>query len=90
MSYMIQITDEKKEKLSEGLEKMLHIGGMLMQCVEGLENDDEEQKHGMRGGYRRGMRGGYRMHDEDESYDDYEPSMGMRRGGRRSRYDGEW
>lgn len=92
---MIQISDEKKEKLSEGLEKMLHIGGMLMQCVEGLEEEDEEQGAGMRSGYRRGgMRGGYRrggMRDEEDYYREQEPSMGgMHRGGRRSRYDNEW
>lgn len=92
---VIQITDEKKEKLSEGLEKMLHIGGKLMQCVESLEeeDDDEEQGEGMRSGYRRGMRGGYRrggMRNEDEYYGEAEPPMGMRRGGRRSRYEGEW
>ena len=101
MAYMIQITEDKKEKLSKGLEKMIHIGGMLMQCVEGLdEEDDNMQATGMRGGYRGdyrgdyrgGMRGGYRggMRNEDEFSGEPEYGLGMRRGGRRSRYDSEW
>ena len=95
---MIQITENKKEKLSEGLEKMLHIGGMLMQCVENLEEEEDDEDYesgsGMRGGYRRGgMRGGYRrggMRNEDEYYGEAEQDMPRRRGGKRSRYEGEW
>ena len=82
---MIQITEEKAEKLSEGIGKMMRIGGKLMECLEDI--GDEESGMGMRSGYRRG---GMRHHDDD--YDD-EPT-GMRRGGMRSgyrsRYDTEY
>lgn len=73
MAYMIQISEDKKEKLSEMCEKMLHYGGKMMQCLESLDEggdmgfrDDEDEEdwresgqreNGMRYGMRRGMRG---------------------------------
>ena len=45
---MIQISEEKKEKLSEMCEKMLHYGGKMMQCLESL---DEGSEMGMREPY---------------------------------------
>lgn len=93
---MIQISEEKKENLTEMCEKMLHYGGKMMQCLESLEDGDEAEegrwmRHGMRDGHRSGMRrgsmrGGYRNEEYPEDYE----GMGTRRGGRRSRYDGEW
>lgn len=73
---MIQITEEKKEKMSELCEKMLRIGGKLMQCLENMEDSSEM-----------GMREPY----EDDEYDDSRHDrMGMRRGrdsrGRYTRY----
>lgn len=82
---MIQITEEKKEKLSEMCDKMLHYGGKMMQCLESLDEDgeemgmreypDDEDMGYRRGGGRMGMRG---------------DSMGYRRGrdsmGRYARY----
>lgn len=63
MAYMIQITEEKKEKLSEMCEKMLHYGGKMMQCLESLDDDremgmrDEEDYYGHRYGMRQGVKG---------------------------------
>lgn len=88
---MIQITEEKKEKLTDMCEKMLHYGGKIMQCLESLDDEeceaemgmrdpyDDEEEMGMRG--RMGMRGGMGHR---------EGGMGYRRGrdsmGRYSRY----
>ena len=40
--FMFQITEEKKEKLTDMCNKMLHYGGKIMQCLESLEEGDEE------------------------------------------------
>lgn len=83
MAYMIQITEEKKEKLSELCNKVLRYGGKMMQCLESLDEEDEEI----------GMR-----QWEDDDYDEdmgmrdggTRGRMNMRRGrvgtGRYSRY----
>ena len=65
---MIQITEEKKEKLTNMCEKMLHYGGKIMQCLESLDDEEGEAEMGMRDPYddeeemgmrgRMGMRGG--------------------------------
>lgn len=78
---MIEITEGKREKMSEHAEKMLRHAGKLMQCIEEL-------------GERDGM--GERYEDwEDDDDDDEEDfgrrgDMGRRRGvkytGRYSRY----
>lgn len=83
---VIKITEDKKEKLSEYVEKMLKYGGKAMQCIEELgeegygERDDDDweddDEMGMRGGYRGG--GGY-GNREDGGY-------GMRRSRRTGRY----
>jgi hypothetical protein len=72
MGYMIEITEHKKEKLSEHIENALHEMGRAMQCVETLG----EHEYGHRDSY--GMRGSYGMRDEWEDDD-----MGERRGRRR-------
>ena len=91
MGYMIEISESKKEKLSEHIEKALHEMGKAMACVEQFGGE-----YGQRGGsygnryddmgyrhedeeMRMGMRGrmGYReMEDDDEDF-------GERRGRRR-------
>ena len=72
MGYMIEITEHKKEKLSEHIENALHEMGRAMQCVETLG----EHEYGQRDRY--GMRGSYGMREEWEDDD-----MGERRGRRR-------
>lgn len=80
--YMIEISESKKQKLSEHIEKALHEMGKAMACVEQLgggyggryEEMGERSRYGSRGGYT-----GYR--DEEEWEDD---DIGERRGrGRR-------
>lgn len=87
---MIRITEEKKEKLGEHVEKILSTAGKLMQCVEALDDESEDDyEMGERRGYggRIGMRGDY---DDDMGYRDRWEAYGDRRGvrgtGRYSRY----
>lgn len=76
---MMQITQEKKDKMSDYIEKILHYAGKMMQCVEEL--DDSEGEMGERSSYRHmGMR-------DQDMYEPYEENeygnrgrMGYRRG----------
>lgn len=78
---MIEITERKREKMSEHAEKMLRHAGKLMQCIEEL-------------GEREGMGERYDDDWDDEDDDDdfgrRDEDMGRRRGvkytGRYSRY----
>lgn len=87
MGYMIEISESKKEKLSEHIEKALHELGKAMACVEQFGGE-----YGQRGGSYgnryddMGMRGRYGMRD-DEDWDEDE-MMGERR--RRSRRTGRY
>ena len=77
MGFMIEISESKKEKLSEHIENALHEMGKAMACVE---------QFGGEYGSRYGERGGYGMRD-DEDWDEDE-MMGERR--RRSRRTGRY
>lgn len=82
---MFVIEDRKKEKISRGLNKMLHIGGMLMQCVENMEEADEDMEEEY--GY------GERDYDEDIDpvtfeRDTYGNRMAMRGGMGMREFDG--
>lgn len=57
MGYIIEITEDKVESLSEHLEKGLRHIGKAMQCVDGLYEHSE--RFGERGYGRYGNRGGY-------------------------------
>lgn len=87
MGYMIEISESKKEKLSEHIEKALHELGKAMACVEQFGGE-----YGQRGGSYgnryddMGMRGRYGMRD-DEDWDEDE-MMGERR--HRSRRTGRY
>ena len=87
MGYIIEISEQKKEKLSEHIEKALHEMGKAMSCVEQLGGE-----YGQRGGSYgnryddMGERGRYGMRD-DEDWDEDE-MMGERR--RRSRRTGRY
>ena len=84
---VITIDEGKKEKMSEYAEKMLKYGGKLMQCIESL-NEDEDERMGERYGERMGRGGNYGARygerygerDDDEMEDDED--LGMRGGGR--------
>ena len=91
MGYIIEITEDKVESLSEHLEKGLRHIGKAMQCVEGL--CEQSERFGERGYGRYGNRGGYgggsgnsvygnRMgyREEDEDWDEDDDRMGERRG----------
>lgn len=92
MGYMIEISESKKEKLSEHIEKALHEMGKAMAICEqfgsmgerGGSYSNRYDDMGNRGGY--GSRGGYGMRD-DEDWDEDE-MMGERR--RRSRRTGRY
>lgn len=87
MGYLIEISEQKKEKLSEHIEKALHELGKAMACVEQFGGE-----YGQRGGSYgnryddMGERGRYGMRD-DEDWDENE-MMGERR--RRSRRTGRY
>ena len=91
MTY-IEISESKKEKLSEHIEKALHEMGKAMAICEQFGSMGERDGSygnryddmGERGRY--GMRGGYGMRD-DEDWDEDE-MMGERR--RRSRRTGRY
>lgn len=97
--YMVKITEDKLEGLSEHIEQGLRHLGKAMQCVDSwMEEggfghrdnygmrDDEEMKRYDNYGSRYGMRSSMRYRD-DEDWDDmgerYMDEMGERRGRRR-------
>ena len=70
---IIKITENKKEKLSDYAEKALKNMGKLMQCIEDLDEEDDDmgermedwedddmgERGGYGGNYGGGSRGGY-------------------------------
>lgn len=42
---VIEITEEKAQKMSDLVEEMLTIGGKLMTCVSQLKDDDDEANY---------------------------------------------
>jgi hypothetical protein len=94
MGYMIEISESKKEKLSEHIEKALHEMGKAMACVENFGSMGERMGDGRYGNRydemgergRYGMRGGYGMRDDEDWEDD--DMMGERR--RRNRRTGRY
>lgn len=95
MSYMIEINEDKFDKMAEYTEKMLKYGGKLMSCLSevgedygisfrgGMNYRDEEEYSRFMMGNRRGYNNrGYNERDDDEWE---EGEMSERRGGRRRR-----
>lgn len=76
---MIEITSEKKHKMSELVEESLKNLGKLMNCIEHLEShkedyedDDGEEfsmKHGRYGSMSKHRR--YKDDDDDKDYHEY-------------------
>lgn len=78
MGYMIEITENKLEKIGEYVEDMLWAGGELMHCIEKMK----EGHHGMgeRGGrYSMGSRMNYREHDDWDDEREHDDMMERRR-----------
>lgn len=82
MGYIIEITEDKHEKLSENMEKVLKYGGKVMQCIEEMKEESMGHRGGSMGrrygdmGERDnyGNRGGYGRRDDDD-----DDPMGERR-----------
>ena len=72
--YIIKISKDKFDHITEAAEQMLRYGGKIMQCLEGLK---EEEGFGERDGY--GQRG-YGMRDDMNYRYPVEDEMGMRGG----------
>lgn len=100
MSYMIEINEDKFDKMAEYTEKMLKYGGKLMSCLSevgedygisfrgGMNYRDEEEYSRSMMGNRRGYNNrGYNERDDDEWE---EGEMSERRGGRRRRSNGRY
>lgn len=100
MSYMIEIKEDKFDKMAEYTEKMLKYGGKLMSCLSevgedygisfrgGMNYRDEEEYSRSMMGNRRGYNNrGYNERD-DEDWEEGE--MSERRGGRRRRSNGRY
>ena len=93
MTY-IEISESKKEKLSEHIENALHEMGKAMACVENFGSMGERMGEGRYGNRYGGGDMGYR-HDDDEmrmgmrgrmgyrDMDDEDEDFGERRGRRR-------
>lgn len=84
---VIEITEDKREKLSHNVEKALKYMGKVMQCVESLEDDDMGYRENDDYGYRGRMVERYpmgRRHERDDWNED--DDMGERRRDSRGRY----
>ena len=74
---VLEISESKKEKMAEHIEKALHEMGKLMSCIENLD-----------GGYGDRYEYGDRYGDRYDDMDDERHEMGERR--RRSRRTGRY
>ena len=76
MGYMVQISEDKRNKMSELCEKMLSAGGKLMQCLEDLDGN---------------QRGGDRDDWDDNEYEE-EEDYGRygRTGARKQKHSGRY
>ena len=94
--YMIEITENKINKLSEHVEESLRHMGKAMQCIDSWMEDSEMRHrggYGMRDDYSHyGSHGGYgsrygggTMRYRDDEWEDEEEMMGERRRRRDSR-----
>lgn len=92
---VIEITEDKREKLSHNVEKALKYMGKVMQCIDTLDDDEEiGYRENESRGYRGGMgnrepmgrrRGGGSMGERDDEWED-DDDMGERRRDSRGRY----
>lgn len=71
--YMIEISEDKVNNLSENVEKALNCMGKVMHCIEALkEDEDDSNVSNYRTGYREDEYPRHRTHrrydEEDERY----------------------
>ena len=100
MSYMIEITEKKYEKLSDHIEESLRHLGKAMSCISeigepygfGYRDEYEDSEHKDKQHYSRSMMGsrgryGYMGYKDDEwDEDEYGERRGRRRRDSRGRY----
>lgn len=90
---MIEITENKVEKLSEHIEQGLRHLGKAMSCVEEWMDEKgmgERRGYGNRSNYGSRYGGSSMGYKEDDDWDDDDEMMGERRGGRRRRSNGRY
>lgn len=72
--YMIQITEDKFDKLAENAEKMLRYGGKVMSCIDSLQQSsgrmNERYPIPDYRGRSRGSRSNMRQYDDYERHHD--------------------
>ena len=78
MGYIIEITEDKFDELSENVEKMLRYGGKVMSCIDGMRRERMGERMPMPD-YRDDWR------NEREERDDWREND-RRYSGRRGRY----
>ena len=84
---MIEISEHKKEKLSEHIEKALHEMGKAMACVEQFGSMGERGgSYGNRYDGSYGSRGGSMGYRDEEEWDDDDMVERRRRSRRTGRY----
>lgn len=70
--YVIEVSEDKVSHLADTVGKMLHYGGMAMECIEEMRQGNSrmgfrDEEYGR--GYGRGR---YNMRDEDMRHEDYD------------------
>ena len=86
MGYMIEITEDKFDKMAEYTEKMLKYGGKLMSCLSDMGeeygmNYRENEDYG-----RYGRRSGMNYRDDEWDEDEMSERRGRRRRDSMGRY----
>ena len=86
MGYMIEITEDKFDKMAEYTEKMLKYGGKLMSCLSdmGEEYGMNYREHEDFGRY--GKRGGMNYRDDEWDEDEMSERRSRRRRDSMGRY----
>lgn len=79
---MIQITEEKYDCMKEKCQQMLKLGGQIMQCLDEFDDEELDERDGMRGR----MNHRYRRDEYYPDYDEMNERRGVKGTGRYSRY----
>lgn len=86
MGYMVEITENKLDKMTECVEDMLLAGGELMHVLEKMRGGHGygHRDSGRGGRSMMGNRGGINYRDDDDDWDDDEMMAERRRRSRRT------